>query len=171
MTAPTVEPAVRWEVEEFLVHEAELLDDNRFEEWLGLLHKDIHYVVPVRLTQERGGRADVADKSAHMDERLQSLKLRVARLRTGYAWAEDPASRTRHFVTNIRVSRGDEPKTFHVRSNLLLYRNRGSDASHDLISAERHDVLIQTDRGWRIRDRRVLLDQATLGTKNLGIFF
>ena len=77
--------------------------------------------------------------------------------------------RTRHFVSNVRARELDAGQT-EVRSNLLLYRNRGSDPGHDLLSGERIDALRRQDGGWRLARRRVLLDQATLGTKNLGIF-
>ena len=51
------------EIVEFLYREAELLDSNRFGDWLGLLAEDIHYVMPVRTTQFRAkgeGFQDVA---------------------------------------------------------------------------------------------------------------
>ena len=41
----------------------------------------------------------------HFDEDLYSLRKRVQRLTTDHAWTEDPPSRTRHFVTNIRTFR------------------------------------------------------------------
>jgi phthalate 3,4-dioxygenase beta subunit len=50
--------------------------------------------------------------------------MRVKRLATDHAWAEDPPSRTRHFVTNVRTfrPRADE---LYVESALLLFRSRG----------------------------------------------
>ncbi|MBV9120757.1 MAG: aromatic-ring-hydroxylating dioxygenase subunit beta [Chloroflexi bacterium] len=154
-------------VEEFLFLEAELLDDGRFDEWLELLAEDMTYRVPVRVTRERTATHVVSDEMFHMEETLTSLKMRIRRLKTDYAWAEDPPSRTRHFVSNIRVSGG--PDRVDVRQNLLVYRNRGDDASHDLLSGERFDVLRRNGDGWLLASRRVVLDQVTLGTKNLGI--
>jgi ethylbenzene dioxygenase beta subunit len=157
------------EVEAFLFHEAQLLDEGRFEEWLQLLTDDVVYQVPVRATRERGGPAELSDEMFHMDETRRSLELRVERLRTGHAWAEDPPSRTRHFLSNLRIRQLPWPEV-EVRSNLLLYRNRGSDSGHDLLSGERIDVLRRQSEGWQLARRRVILDQVTLGTKNLGIF-
>lgn len=159
----------------FLSEEAERLDQRRFEEWLALLADDLVYRVPVRVTRERGPLSDVATEMFHMDETLATLRWRVKRLATEFAWAEDPPSRTRHFVTNIRV-RSSSPAHLEVRSNLLVYRNRGSDSGHDLLSGEREDVLRRSDQvtdgfeGWQLARRTVILDQATLGTKNLAIF-
>ncbi len=160
---------LRTEVEEFLLHEAQLLDEGRFDDWLELLAEDLVYQVPVRVTRERAGPSEVSADMFHMNETRRSLQLRVERLRTGHAWAEDPPSRTRHFVTNIRLRELTETEV-EVRSNLLLYRNRGSDAGHDLLSGERFDVLRRQGDGCRLARRQVILDQATLGTKNLGIF-
>ena len=39
-------PVTRAEVEDFLYHEAALLDDWRLDEWLGLLTDDAAYYVP-----------------------------------------------------------------------------------------------------------------------------
>lgn len=156
-------------VEDFLFQEAQLLDEGRFDEWLDLLAEDLVYQVPVRVTRERAGPSEVSTAMFHMDETRRSLQLRVQRLRTGHAWAEDPPSRTRHFIANIRLRELSEAEV-EVRSNLLLYRNRGSDPGHDLLSGERFDLLRRHGDGWRLARRRVILDQATLGTKNLGIF-
>jgi len=155
-------------VEQFLFREAELLDGGMFEDWLDLFSDDARYIVPVRVTRQRGA-DDVSDEMAHMDENARSLRIRVQRIRTGHAWAEDPPSRTRHFVSNVRVSTATDGE-LEVRCNLLVYRNRGSSSDHDLLSGERTDVLRRHGDSWLIARRRVVLDQATLGTKNLGIF-
>lgn len=57
-----------------------------------------------------------------------------------------------------------------VRDYLLLYRSRGDGGVHDLISGERAHVLRVEDGGFRLASRRVVIDQASLGTKNLGVF-
>lgn len=157
----------------FLFEEAERLDSRRFEDWLDLLADDLVYRVPVRVTRERGPLPEVSDDMFHMDETLTTMRWRVQRLATDFAWAEDPPSRTRHCVSNIRVRRATSTE-MQVSSYLLVYRNRGSDPGHDLLSGERHDLLRRTESGgvdgWRLARRQVVLDQATLGTKNLAIF-
>ena len=118
------------EVTDWLNHEAQLLDDGDFQQW---------------------------------------LELRIRRLDTDFAWAEDPPSRTRRFVTNVRVEDGEEEDELRVRSYLLLYRNRGDESAADLLSAERTDVLRNVDGRWLLRSRLIRLDQATVGTKNLAL--
>lgn len=65
---------------------------------------------------------------------IELLKLRVDRLKTDYAWAEIPPSRTRRFVSNVRVKDYVEGEKAVVKSYLLIYRSRSTDIQHDLIS-------------------------------------
>jgi 3-phenylpropionate/cinnamic acid dioxygenase small subunit len=58
----------------------------------------------------------VVDDIFHFDENRASLGLRVRRLGTNVAWAEDPPSLTRRFVTNIRVAWGEREDELAVRS-------------------------------------------------------
>ena len=161
---------LREEVEEFLYHEAELLDGGRFEEWLELLTEDVQYRMPVRMTRERGQGADTSEEMQFFWDDRATLGLRVQRLKTDFAWAEDPPSRTRRFVTNVRIRPADDPDQLDVRSYLLIYRNRGDTARHDLISGERHDRLRRVGAAWKLARRSFVVDQAVLGTRNLAIF-
>ena len=154
----------------FLINEAELLDEGRLREWSELLTEDIHYEIPVRITKDRKSGKGFSSNSWHMNENRATLMQRIRRLETNYAFAEDPPSRTRHFITNIRVTEGDDLNEVKVKSNLLLYRSRFDQYTHHLISAERHDVLRKIDGNWKLAKRIVFLDQTTLGTQNLAIF-
>ena len=98
------------------------------------------------------------------------LRLRVRRLRTDVAWAEDPPSHTRRFVTNVRARRTSNEHELDVRSSLLLYRQPGRHGSYDLIVGERFDTLRSVQDRLRIARRRIVLDQSSLGTKNLAVF-
>jgi phthalate 3,4-dioxygenase subunit beta len=167
--AATIDLETRLAIEDFLYHEAEQLDDRNYEAWLALFTDDVRYTAPVRVTRKSPA-VDVVDDIGHFDETIQSLGLRVRRLRTDVAWAEDPPSHTRRIVGNVRVQPTDDPDEFTVRSNLLLFRSRGDMGAHDLIAGERHDVIRRVDGEWRIASRRAVLDQSSLGTKNLGVF-
>ena len=163
------------DVVDFLYREAELLDEGRYREWLALLTEDVRYQVPIRQARERG-----ADESAvtgvstemfHLDEDRSSLELRVERLETGFAWAEDPPSRIRHFVSNVRAARAEgREDELVVRSSVLVYRSRWDRPEHDLLSGERHDVLRRAGDGWLLALRSVVLDSTTLPTLNLSFF-
>jgi 3-phenylpropionate/cinnamic acid dioxygenase small subunit len=167
--AAEVEPdlSLWFEVVTWLDDEAALLDEGRLEEWLGLLSDDVRYSMPVRLTRERGSGPDTHAGTPHFLEDARTLRLRVERLKTEFAWAEDPPSRTRRFITNVRPSRTSDG--VDVRSYLLLYRNRGDDSGMELISAERRDSLRRTADGLRLCRREIRVDQSTLGIRNLAV--
>jgi phthalate 3,4-dioxygenase subunit beta len=159
--------ALWFEVVSWLDQEAALLDAGRLDEWLGLLSEDVRYSMPVRLTRERGSGPDMHAGAPHFLEDATTLRLRIERLKTEFAWAEDPPSRTRRFVTNVRARLTSEG--LEARSYLLLYRNRGEDSGAELLSAERHDVLLRTPDGLRLARREIQVDQSTLGIRNLAV--
>ena len=152
---------------QFLVEEAALLDAADYPGWLALLTEDIRYLMPVRVTTARG--APASNGMGHFDEDMYALRKRVQRLATDHAWTEDPPSRTRHFVTNVRTFRHDE-NNLRVESALLLFRSRGDTREADLISAGRADLLRQTDDGLRLARREITVDEAVLRTQNLAVF-
>jgi PAH dioxygenase small subunit len=159
----------RLAVQDFLYFEAELLDDRRYGDWLALFTEDIRYTAPIKVTRKQPA-IDVVDDIGHFDDTIHSLGLRVRRLSTDVAWAEDPPSHTRRIVGNIRVRPTNDADELQVRSNLLLFRSRGDLGAYDLIAGERHDLLRRVDGDLRIARRRAILDQSSLGTKNLGVF-
>jgi 3-phenylpropionate/cinnamic acid dioxygenase small subunit len=173
------------EVEQFLYREARLLDERRFEEWLLLFTEDVRYWMSGRsnryprsskaiaiLDPERYREEDIAreDELTLLDETKESLKGRVARLKTGMAWAEDPPSRTRHLITNVEVEDGETAGEITVYSNFLVYRSR-AEREEDFYVGARQDVLRQTEGGWKIAQRRLVLDQNVLSAKNISVFF
>jgi len=171
--AVAVAAQVQHEIERFLFHEAELLDDRRFDDWLALFADDTHYWMPTRRslgrrqTQDFGGE----DEAPHFDDDKQSLSYRVARLSTAFAWAEQPPSRTRHIIANIRASCADADETYHVRSNFLLYVNR-FEKDMELFAGQRTDVLRrESGSSFRIASRAVLLDQTVILANSISVFF
>jgi 3-phenylpropionate/cinnamic acid dioxygenase small subunit len=152
---------------QFLVEEAHVLDSGRWDDWLTLLTDDVTYVMPARVTVPVTAEEPVTID--HFAEDRYSLRKRVERMATAYAWTEDPASRVRHHVTNVRTFATDDPERFVVESALLLFRSRG-DRPHDLVSAGRTDTLVATAAGLRLARRVVQVDEAVLRTQNLAIF-
>jgi 3-phenylpropionate/cinnamic acid dioxygenase small subunit len=105
----------------------------------------------------------------HFDEDFYSLEKRVSRLEGTHAWTEDPPSRTRRFVTNVRVTMLDAGDV-EAHSYLLLYRSRGDVRPADLLSAERTDRLRRRGDGWSLLARHVTVDDAVLRMQNLAVF-
>lgn len=158
------------EIEAFMYHEAELLDTHQHADWLELWDEQGRYRMPVRVTHtKRLQKDEFQEDFGHFDETKEMLGMRIKRLSTSTAWAEDPPSRTRHFVSNLRIKALDNER-YQIKTNLMLYRNRSDSANHDLLSAERHDTLHKVNGEWKMLERVIYIDQATLGTLNLSIF-
>ncbi|MCA6215340.1 3-phenylpropionate/cinnamic acid dioxygenase subunit beta [Ideonella sp. B7] len=176
---PTVQPAVlvpqavHYAVEQFLYLEAALLDEWRFREWLALMADDIHYVLTTNTqAQTRDRRRGVAPPLTYIfNEDKFQLERRVARLETGMAWAEEPPSRTRHFVSNLRVL-SDDGRSVETSCNYLIHR---ASKAHDIYTfvGTRRDVLRRTDTGpgWEVASRELALDEFVLQAPNLSILF
>lgn len=157
---------------EFLYDEAEMFDTLQLRDWLATVAKDIIYTVPLRHTRATRDQALATIRTVqHMYDDYRSIMLRVMRVMdTRSAWGEDPPSRTKHFVSNVRVYRTAVENEFKVHSYMLLTRNRFSNDTFDLVPCERLDVIRKTDAGYQLARREVIIEQAVLGTPNLGIF-
>jgi phthalate 3,4-dioxygenase beta subunit len=153
----------------FLVDEAWLLDQRDYDTWLTLLTDDIVYQVPVTLTTDQLA-ASHSSRMDHYFEDYFSLQMRVKRLKTKYAWAEDPPSRTRHLITNVATFETGDRDQIQVRSYILLVRSRGDLSAPDFISGLREDTLRVRDGGWQLARRKVTLDESVLRTQNLTLF-
>jgi len=159
------------EIVSFLYHEAELIDNAHFEEWLGLLTEDIEYRMPARLNVRKRDDPGFSKTTDIFADNLASLTVRIHRLRTSFAWSEDPPSRTRHLITNIRVGETESDTEFTVLSNFLLYRTRAEQTTADLFAGERRDRLRLTGGAWRLARRLILLDQTIVNARHLSIIF
>ncbi|GAB3101727.1 3-phenylpropionate/cinnamic acid dioxygenase subunit beta [Aestuariicella hydrocarbonica] len=155
----------------FYYSEAQLLDNLRFKEWGDTLAEDLKYSVPLRQTRlVKEQESSVIHSMRHMYDDYRSIMGRVMRLSGESAWAEDPASRVRRFVSNVQVYATTKPDELCVVSYLLITRNRFDDDHFDLIPCERRDLLRVSGDSFKLANREVILDQVLLGTPNLAIF-
>jgi len=168
----TMADSLRHNIEEFLYHEAELLDDRKLREWLDLLTDDVRYWMPIRhnpldrpenVSDELAG----SDGGFYFDEDKHSLSLRIARLYLKNAWAEMPPSRTRRLISNVRV-KNDTGAEFEVHSNFLVYRTR-LETDQDIFVGMRKDILRRVEGYFKIAQRTIILDQAVLSAKNISV--
>jgi phthalate 3,4-dioxygenase subunit beta len=158
---------------QFLVDEAYLLDAQQYESWLDTLTDDIRYVMPIRVTTARGAGFDTVPGMAHFDEDKHSLTQRVARFATEHAWTEDPPSRLRHFITNVRTFACEAPDDgahVIVESAELLFRSRGDVNEPALVSCGREDLLRKCDQTWKLARRTIIPDESVLRMQNLAVF-
>jgi 3-phenylpropionate/cinnamic acid dioxygenase small subunit len=169
---------LRQEIEDFLYHEAELLDERLYEEWLALIAEDIRYWVPMRRNVKVGEHEREFTRADHdinwFDEGKETLERRVRQILTGIHWAEEPVSRISHMISNVQLLEirpsPAAPAEVLVKCRFLIYRNR-VETETDLLVGKREDLLRRTDSGWQIARRKIILDQNVLMVKNLTFFF
>lgn len=157
-------------VKHFLIEEAHLLDENLFAEWLDLLADEIIYTVPVRQSLSRDdGRGFYPGMNWIYDD-LGSLKFKLKRnLESDSAFAEDPPTRTRRFISNVRLFETENQDEYFVQCSVLLRRNRADHAISDEISGRRDDIIRSTPDGMKLVRRIVWLDHAVLGMSNFAV--
>lgn len=162
------------ELARFLYREASLLDRGRLQEWFELLAPDIQYRMPVRTTRQKRDGEGFSDTAFFLDEDYSSIKLRVARLVTDFAWSESPPARTRRSVTNVRLAEQRPPELqdneHAVMSNLALFSFRGESPAPIVLTGERQDIVRSGPEGWKLKSRLVLLDTTIVGIDSLAIF-
>ncbi len=165
---------LREEIEQFLYMEAELLDTRQFNEWIELIADDIHYHMPIRRNVKFGEQqrenSDASSEISWFDEGKRTLAGRVRQINTGVHWCEEPFSRIRHIISNVRIVEvnGDEVR---VNSNFFVWQNR-LQTEVNMFVGRREDVLRRDpDTGWKIAKRLILLDQNVLLAKVVTTFF
>jgi p-cumate 2,3-dioxygenase subunit beta len=151
----TVREITRAEVEEFLYEEAALLDAWRLREWVALLTDDATYEIPATDTPDGDSRTSlfiVADN-------IERIRSRVNQLLGKSAWAENPPSRTRRLISNVRVL-AVEGDTIRVTANFVVYRMRVEQV--DTYVGRYEYTLVRRDGALRIQRRRAILDLEAL---------
>lgn len=158
------------EVLGWLIDEAELLDRYQYDEWLSLVTLDVTYRLPVR-TNVYVGEGDGISDYCHLDENHETLWVRVRRIVDNLGWAEDPPSRTKRFVSNLRVSVVDDNEV-EALSYLWFTRSRGNLPNYETVACERRDRLRRDGESGRFKlaSRDVIVDQTSLGITNLSFF-
>jgi 3-phenylpropionate/cinnamic acid dioxygenase small subunit len=161
-----------FELMQFYIREAWLLDERKFAEWLGLFTDDVLYFMPRRknvLRRELHREVTQLGDLAILEEDRRYLEMRVARLETGMAWAEDPPSRTRHLIGNLEATPLDNGEV-SARTAFLVYRSH-LETDSQLLSGSREDVLRPAGGTWKVARRTIVLDANVLLDKNLSVFF
>jgi p-cumate 2,3-dioxygenase beta subunit len=144
----------RQEAEDFLYHEAALLDAWKLDEWLALLTDDARYQVPSNDAPE----GDPGSTLFLIADDIQRIRGRVARLKDPQAHAEFPHSRTRRIVTNVRVV-GE----LTVEANFVVHRFRRDERVTQFVGRYRYRLRIVEGKP-KIALREAILDSLELGS-------
>ena len=146
----------RAEIEDFLYHEAALLDAWRLDEWLALLTEDASYRVP----SNDAPQADPASALFTIADDMHRLRGRITRLKDPHAHAEFPPSRTRRMISNVRVVQR-QPLT--VEANFVVHRFRANESVRQYVGRYRYELQLKEGK-IRIRSREAILDAMELGS-------
>ena len=148
----------RQAVEDFLYHEAALLDAWKLDEWLALLTGDCVYRVPSN--DAPGG--DPAATLYLIADDLARIRGRVARLKDPHAHVEFPHSRTRRMISNVRITgrAGDE---MSVEANFVVHRFRRDERVSAFVGQYRYRLRM-VEGLVKIASREAILDAEELGS-------
>jgi benzoate/toluate 1,2-dioxygenase beta subunit len=146
---PAVAGVDRAAVEQFLVHEARLLDERRFREWMELFPEDGTYWVPASPGQE----SPFDQASLFYDDR-DLMRTRVERLEHPRIHVQTPPSRTAHLVGNVVVEEVDAARgEVLVGSTVIMVEYR--DEAQRVFAGRQHHRLRREGTSFRIVQKRV----------------
>jgi 3-phenylpropionate/cinnamic acid dioxygenase small subunit len=111
MTAVADEDLIR-----FVVREARLIDERRFDEWYGLFADDAYYWVPASPSQP-----DAVNHNSLAYEDKLLLQLRIERLKSPLAYSQKPASRCHHLLQTPEVEKRDLAKGEYLTRTQFIY--------------------------------------------------
>lgn len=160
-------------VERFYYAEARLLDAENYAGWLEMIDPDILYWMPGMETRRRDDKRGsfAYGEMAYFDDDYRLLKIRVARYDEPSAWADNPATRHAHLISNIEAFETDDETLIAGFSAFTNVRNRNL-KDQDVIHGRREDILRRhPDGALKLALRRVLIVQDVLLSKNLNTFF
>jgi 3-phenylpropionate/cinnamic acid dioxygenase small subunit len=149
LASPGIAGADRAPIEQFLIHEALLLDERRFRDWMGLFADDGTYWVPAVPDQE----SPFDQASLFYDDR-DLMRTRVERLEHPRIHVQTPPSRTAHLVGNVFVEEIDEDKGEYVVGSTVIMVEYRDEAQRVFAGRQRHR-LRRDGGGFRIVQKRV----------------
>jgi p-cumate 2,3-dioxygenase beta subunit len=141
-------------IEDFLFHDAALLDEWRLDEWLQLFTAEAEYQVPPLGRPD----ADVSSDTFLVNDDRFHLEQRVASLQRRSAHAEWPRSLTRRFVSNVRIVT-ERAEDLEVRANFCIFRYRGDDTT---TFVGHYRLSLSSARDLKFRRRVAVLDTPVL---------
>ena len=154
--------AARDEFRRLVEHEARLLDQLRYDEWLAMYAPECVYWAPS--TPNAG---DPRREIAVMFDDRRRLEDRIYRIRTGFAWSQAPQSRTVRLVSNVEVFATASDDARMLRSNFLISEFWDKE-TRTLTGWAGHRV-VRSGGGWKIAAKQVNLLECDQAIRNLSI--
>ena len=137
------------EVEQLLYHQAEVLDERRWEEWLDLFTEDGIYWMPASAAQQTGeGHPNIFYEDHYL------MDMRIRRVEHPYAHSQAAGHRTSHVVSNVMIkSENQTSRELVVTSRFHMFEYRLDDLRH--FGGKYTHTLIKSDDAYKIKLQRV----------------
>src|SRR5579875_1980364 len=125
------------ELIDFVVREARLLDEQRFEEWLDLFTEDGYYWMPLEW-----GQTDPRLTTSLMYEDKLLLQVRVERLKGNRTYSQKPKSRCHHVLQVPQVDQRDEAANLYSTWTPMHYVETRFDEQMFLAAWAKHQLTV-----------------------------
>ena len=139
----------RERVKQFLYHEALLMDEHRYDDWLALWTDPALYWVPSNRDQ-----IDPRREGSLIYDDWVRLQLRIARLKSGFAHAQEPKSRMRRIISNVEIEVAENDEVVTHSNFMLTELRRGK---QDLFAGRTTHRLRPDDGAFKMISKKVLL--------------
>ena len=157
------------EASDFIIREARLLDERRFEEWLELFAADGYYWAPARYEQ-----SDPYNEISLIFDDRSMMKNRIDRLRHPKIHAQTPASRAVRQVANFQIEIQDDARgELEVRSTFFMFEHRPTlpDPLSRVFAGEYRHRLQRDGQSFRILWKKALLVNCDATLDALFLYF
>jgi 3-phenylpropionate/cinnamic acid dioxygenase small subunit len=152
------------ELARFVIREARLIDEKRFDEWYELFTEDAYYWVPLA-----PGQTDPLGHNSLAYEDKLLLKLRIERLKQPTAFSQKPASRCLHVMQTPEMEKSDPARReFFMRTAFLYTETRGDDSQR--YAATAWHTLVESEQGLKIKLKRVDILNADAALPSIQLF-
>ena len=149
------------ELVRFVLREARLIDEKRFDEWYELFTDDAYYWVPLV-----PGQTDPLEQNSLAYEDKLLLKLRIERLKQPTAYSQKPASRCLHVLQAPDVEQTESG--FTARTPFMYTETRGDESQR--YAATAWHTLVRSAAGLRIRMKRIDILNADAALPSIQLF-
>ncbi len=156
-------------VESFLMQEAHLLDDRRFEEWMELFTDDGFYWAPSTPDQK-----DPLSTVSLIYDNREAMRTRIGRLRHPRIHSQIPHSRTARIVANSYFEEiSEDGRKCLVRSKFIIYEYRPSipEAQARIIAGTYYHRLISYGDAFKIAWKKAILANCDATFASIAIYF
>ena len=147
-----------------LQREVVYLDEQRWDEWLGMFVPDCEYWVPSWKNEETLTTNPQAELSHIYYASRAGLEDRIVRIRSRRSPASTPMPRTTHLIGNVLPLEAPQGERMKLRSSWVchVFFPRQHD-SHAFFGRSEHELVLR-DGDWRIARKKILLQNDYIPT-------